>query len=115
MSRAQETSECSNACFGVVPMIGPQMPEEYILPEIVIGSLRWRIIPAHYQQLRQHVEEHAFDPWRHYVGLRRTIVHIQDHHCYTYAAKHKRKMPKCNKTIRDRVNYSIARVVLILN
>lgn len=75
-------------------MTGPQMPEEYILPGIVIGSLRRRIIPAHYQQPRQNVDEHASDPRRHYMGLRRTEVYIQDHHCYAYAATHERQMLK---------------------
>lgn len=44
-----------NAGSGVVAMTlsrVAQIPEEYILPGIVIGSLRWRIIPAHYQQPR---------------------------------------------------------------
>jgi len=100
------TNECSNARSGVDPMTRPQMPEEYILPEIVIDSLRWRIIPAHCQQPRQQLDEHASDPRLHYMGLRRTVMHIYDHHCYPYAVKHERKLLKC-KTIRDRVNYSI--------
>lgn len=89
---------------GVLPMTGPNARKNthiYILPGIVIGSLRWRIIPAHYQQPRQNMDEHASHPRRHHVGLRRTEVNVEDHHCYAYTAKYKRDRRKCEKPARN--------------
>jgi len=59
----------------------------YILPGIVIASLRRRVISAHYQQPRQNVNEDASDPRCHHVSLRRAEVDVQDHHCDAYTAK----------------------------
>lgn len=115
-SRARETlMSALNARSGMVPMTGPQMPEEYILDHKCQKNIAWNrnrfsamacytcALPA----------ASAARGWTH-VGptatLRGSVANgsdIQDHHCYAYAVIHERKMPKCEKT-NLRVRYPLA-------